>query len=80
MVLNYHKDYKGLNIEFRSPTNNYHVSEAQKEMKKKYRTNSDALVLSNDYDRICKNIHEYMKGILEYRVNIVSSNFLKRIH
>ena len=80
MVLNYHKDYKGLNIEFRSPTNNYHVSEAQKEMKKKYRTNSYALVLSNDYDRICKNIHEYMKGILENRVNIVSSNFLIRIH
>ena len=63
MVLNYHKDYKGISIEFRSPTNNYHVSEAQKEMKKRYRTNSYALVLSNDYDRICKNIHEYMKGI-----------------
>ena len=34
MVLNYHKDYKGLSIEFKSSTNNYHVSEAQKEMKK----------------------------------------------
>ena len=28
MVLDYHKDYKGLCIEFKSPTNNYHVSEA----------------------------------------------------
>ena len=27
MVLDYHKDYKGLCIEFKSPTNNYHVSE-----------------------------------------------------
>ncbi|CAH3029657.1 unnamed protein product, partial [Porites evermanni] len=36
MVLDYHKDYKGLCIEFKSPTNNYHVSEAQLEMKKKY--------------------------------------------
>ena len=36
MVLNYHKDYKGLCIEFKSPTNNYYVSEAQKETKKKY--------------------------------------------
>ena len=31
MVLDYHKDHKGLCIEFKSPTNNYHVSEAQLE-------------------------------------------------
>ena len=40
-------------------------SEAQKEMKKKYLDNGYAFILSNDYDRICKNIHEYMKGIRE---------------
>ena len=39
MVLDYHKDYKGLCIEFKSPTNNYHVSEAPKELKKKYVNN-----------------------------------------
>ncbi|CAH3140273.1 unnamed protein product, partial [Porites evermanni] len=60
MVLDYHKDYKGLCIEFKSPTNNYHVSKAQKEMKKKYVNNGYAFVLSNDYDKISKNIHEYM--------------------
>ena len=63
MVLDYHKDYKGLCIEFKSPTNNYHVSEAQKEMKKKYVNNGYAFILSNDHDKISKNIHEYMKGI-----------------
>ena len=63
MVLDYHKDYKGLCIEFKSPTNNYHVSEAQKEMKKKYVHNGYAFILSNDYDRICMNIHDYMKGV-----------------
>ena len=63
MILDYHKHYKGLCIEFKSPTNNYHVSEAQKEMKKKYVNNGYAFVLSNDYDKICKNIHDYMKGI-----------------
>ena len=63
MVLDYHKDYKGLCIEFKSPTNNYHVSEAQKEMKKKYVNNGYAFILSNDYDKISKNIHDYMKGI-----------------
>ena len=69
MILDYHKHYKDLCIEFKSPTNNYHVSEAQKEMKKKYVNNGYAFVLSNDYDKICKNIHDYMKGI---RVNIAS--------
>ena len=63
MVLDYHKDYKGLCIEFKSPTNNYHVSEAQKEMKKKYVNNGYAFILSHDYDKISKNIHEYMEGI-----------------
>ena len=63
LVFDYHKDYKGLCIEFKSRTNNYHVSEAQKEMKKKYVNNGYAFILSNDYDKISKNIHEYMKGI-----------------
>ena len=63
LVLNYHKDYKGLGIEFKNPTGNCYISEAQKEMKKKYLNNGYAFVLSNDYDRICKNIHDYMKGI-----------------
>ena len=58
MVLNYHKDYKGLCIEFKSPTNNYYVSEAQKEMEKKYLDNGYAFVLSKYYDKISKNIHE----------------------
>ena len=64
MVLDYHKDYKGLCIEFKSPTNNYHVyirSTIRDE--KKYRNNGYAFILSNDYDKICKNIHDYMKGI-----------------
>ena len=63
MVLDYHKDYKGLCIEFKSPTNNYHVSEAQLEMKKKYVNNGYAFILSNDYDKICMNIRDNMKGM-----------------
>ena len=30
MILNYHKDYNGLCIEFKSPTNNYQISDEQK--------------------------------------------------
>ena len=63
MILDYHKDYKGLCIEFKSPTNNYHVSEAQVKMKEKYRDNDYAFILSNDYDKITKLIHKYMAGV-----------------
>ena len=63
MILDYHKDYKGLCIEFKSPTNNYRVSEAQLKKKEKYRNNDYAFILSNDYDKISKNIHKYMAGV-----------------
>ena len=63
MILDYHKDYKGLCIEFKSPTNNYSVSESQLKMKEKYHDNEYAFILSNDYDKISKLIHKYMVGV-----------------
>ena len=63
MILNYHKDYNGLCIEFKSPTNYYEILEAQKEMKEKYKINCYKFILSNDYDYICKRLHKYMEGI-----------------
>ena len=39
------------------------VSEAQLKMKEKYRNNDYAFILSNDYDKISKNIHKYMTGV-----------------
>ena len=63
MILDYHKDYSGLCIEFKSPTNNYEVSESQLKMKEKYKKNSYVFILSNDYDKISKLIHKYMDGV-----------------
>ena len=63
MILDYHKYYKGLCIEFKSPTNNYNISEDQLKMKKKYRDNNYAFILSNDYDKISKLIHKYMADV-----------------
>ena len=63
MILDYHKDYNGLCIEFKSPTNNYEVSESQLKMKKKYIKNNYAFILSNDYDKISKLLHKYMAGV-----------------
>ena len=63
MILDYHKYYQGLCIEFKSPTNNYEVSESQLKMKEKYKKNNYVYILSNDYDKICKLIHKYMAGV-----------------
>ena len=63
MILDYHKYYKGLCIEFKSPTNNYCVTESQLKMKEKYCNNEYAFILSNDYDKISKLIHKYMVGV-----------------
>ena len=63
MILDYHKYYKGLCIEFKSPTNNYNISASQLKMKGKYRNNDYAFILSNDYDKVSKNIHKYMTGV-----------------
>ena len=63
MILDFHKYYKGLCIEFKSPTNNYCVTESQLKMKEKYCENDYAFILSNDYDKISKLIHKYMAGV-----------------
>ena len=63
MILDYHKDYNGLCIEFKSPTNYYEISDAQKEMKERYKINCYKFILSNDYDYICKRLHKYMAGV-----------------
>ena len=63
MILDYHKDYQGLCIEFKSPTNNYEVSESQLKMKEKYCKNNYTFILSNDYDKISKLIHKYFAGV-----------------
>ena len=39
MIMNYHEDYSGCCIVFKSSTNNYQVSLAQKEMKHRYKEN-----------------------------------------
>ena len=63
MIVNYHKDYNGLCIEFKSPTNIYQISDAQRERKERYKENWYKFILSNDYDYICKRLHKYMAGV-----------------
>ena len=79
MVLNYHKDFEGLCIELKGLTNYYYVSVAQKEMKKWYVENGYAFILSNNYDKISKAIHEYMRGIRVPCKYCVKSSSLRKL-
>ena len=63
LLMNYHKDYTGCCIEFKSPSNNYQIAEKQKEMNKRYKENGYYFTLSNDYDLIIQYLNEYMQGI-----------------
>ena len=63
MIINYRKDFSGCCIEFKSPTKNYQVSQAQKELKHRYKENGYYFLLSNDYNLITKNMHDYMEGV-----------------
>ena len=63
MILDFHRDYKGLCIEFKSPNGNYCIPDSQIKMKEKYKKNNYAYILSNDYDSISRKIHKYMAGV-----------------
>lgn len=63
IIMNNHMNYSGFCIRFKSPTNNYQVSEAYLEMKGKYKEDGYKFIISIDYDRIIVRIYNYMKGL-----------------
>ena len=50
-------------IEFKSRTNNYKISEAQLEIKKRYKQNGYRILISNDYDEIIAFLNKRMWGV-----------------
>ena len=78
MILDYHKYFKGLCIEFKSPTNDYCVTESQLKMKEKYCNNEYAFILSNDYDKISRSANLFINIwlVLEFLVNIAQKHFV----
>ena len=63
IIANYHNKYSGLCIEFKSPTNNSQVREAQKEMQKRLHQNNYRFLISNDYDRTIAYLNKHMSGV-----------------
>ena len=75
MILDYHKEYKGLCIEFKSPTNNNYVSESQLKMKEKYCDNDYAFILSNVMIRSA-NLFINIWLVFVFYVNIAQKHFV----
>ena len=63
MTVNHHNQYNGFCIEFKSPSNNYQISEAQRAMKRQYHQNNYRFLISNDYDRIIAYLNKHMMGV-----------------
>lgn len=63
MIMNNHMRYNGLCIEFKSPTNHYQISDAELDMKKRFKENSFRFLSSSDYEKITHVLNNYMGGI-----------------
>ena len=61
IINNLHKHFSGYAIEFKSPSGNGIISEAQQLMKTTYENNNFKTLISNSYDEIITSIIEYMR-------------------
>ena len=61
IINNLHKNFSGYAIEFKTPSGNGIISEAQQLMKTTYENNNFKTLISNSYDEIITSIIEYMR-------------------
>ena len=61
IINNLHKNFSGYAIEFKTPSGNGIISEAQQLMKTTYENNNFKTLISNSYDEIVISIIEYMR-------------------
>jgi len=60
MILNNHRDYRGMCIELKTPKGNGKLSDAQDTFLQRMLTNTFRVLISNDYDEIIHAIMIYM--------------------
>lgn len=60
MIMKNHKESNGPCIEFKSLTNNYKISEAHLEMKKRYKQNGYRFLISNYYVEIIAYLNKHV--------------------
>ena len=65
LVLNAHRKFKGLCIEFKSPKGHGRLSEAQKDVLSKFESEGFLTIVSNDYDLLVHETCKYFLGVTE---------------
>ena len=63
LILNPHKRFTGICIEFKNPSNVSKVSPEQNNVLEKFKRQNDKCLLSNNYDFIIKEIIEYFQDV-----------------
>ena len=74
LILNYHTKYRGLAIEFKTPTGRGVVSKNQEHCLKQLEHNGFQTLVSDDYDLIITTISKYSLGI-RYTINKIKRKF-----
>jgi len=74
LLLNYHTKYKGLAIEFKTPTGHGVLSKNQQNYLKQLEHNGFQTLVSDDYDLIITTILKYSLGI-RYLLNATKRKF-----
>ena len=63
LILNHHKEFSGMAVEFKSPRGNNDLSEAQNMMLREYKNNSYKVLVSNNYDEIITAVIRYFDDV-----------------
>ena len=74
LLLNYHTKYKGLAIEFKTPTGRGIISKNQENYLKQLEHNGFQTLVSDDYDLIITTMVKYSMGI-RYTINKIKRKF-----
>ena len=74
LLLNYHTKYRGLAIEFKTPTGRGIISKNQENYMNNLEHNGFFVLISSDYDDIITTIFKYSMGI-RYTINKIKRNF-----
>jgi hypothetical protein len=65
MILNNHKEHRGLCIELKTPKGSGKLSEAQEQFLQRMRANKFLVIVSNDYDEITYEIGKYATKVIK---------------
>lgn len=69
LILNKHKEYNGLAIEFKTPTGKGELSDNQASFLDALHENNFKIIISNNYEELILQLHNYFKGFIVLKNN-----------